>query len=239
MKDVKYHNYTEKEALEYTSKLMDFGVTLIVYAALNEVLNAYILLRRSKLFRGIAKRRANETLRMRDRKVKELKDSVMHKGFTACYWDAIIDVCEEDVARFRAEIKSILDFYMVEDSDLYAQAETTRVLLEAAKIHFEEVIKESTNKFRSIDMEGMKNLNLFNVFHEFYIDGIYREWNAVCDVIYGNKSKDINLSNDKTSAAFNVMAEKFAKGTYIDSCLEAAKAEYPEYSEVKVVIEDD
>lgn len=66
MKHVKYHNQTEKEALEYTSKLVDFGVTLIVYAALNEVLNAYIKLKPSKYFKGNVKRRANETLKMRN-----------------------------------------------------------------------------------------------------------------------------------------------------------------------------
>ena len=239
MKSVKYHNYTEKEALEYTSKLVDFGVTLIVYAALNEVLNAYILLSHSRQFRGIVKRRANETLKMRNRKVKELKDLVMHQGFAESYWDAIVDACEKDVAKFRSEIRATLDDAEIEDADLYAQAETTRVLLEAAKIHFEEVIKDSTNKFRWQDLAGMRKLNLFDTFHEFYVDAIYKEWNAVCDELYKNKAEEVRLGNERTLEAFDTMAEKFAKGQYIDECLQSATVEYPEFSGAKIVIEED
>lgn len=163
----------------------------------------------------------------------------MHQGFAESYWDAVIDACEEDVSRLRNEIRATLDEADMDDPDLYAQAETTRVLLEAAKIHFEEVIRDSTNKFRSQNMAGMRNLNLFDVFQEFYVDSIYKEWNAVCNEIYGNKSDDIDLTNERTIAAFNVMADKFAKGLYIDECLKVASEEYPEFSNAKIVIEED
>lgn len=239
MKHIAYHNRTEKEALEYTSRLVDFGVTLIVYAALNEVLNAYIRLRQSKYFRGNIKRRAKDALKLRNWKVRELKDLVMHKGFAESYWDAVVDACEEDIGTFRREIRATLEDAHADYADLYAQAEVTRVLLEAAKIHYEEVIRDSTAKFRSQDMHGMRNLNLFDAFHEFYIDGIYREWNIVCDELYRNKSNDIDLTNERTISAFNAMADKFAKGLYIDDCLKAASTEYPEFSGAKIVIEKD
>lgn len=236
MKDISYHNYTEKEALEYTSNIINFGVTLIVYAALNEVLNGYILIRQSKYYKNVIKQRANRSLALRNRKVEQLKSMVKTRKYAESFWDAIIDVCEDDVANLRKEIKVILDNALIEDSDLYAQAETTRVMLEAAKIHYEEVIKECTTKFIMKNAEEMKKLNLFDAFHEFYIDGIFREWNIICDELYKNKHTTIELTDDNTLGAFNVMADKFAKGLYIDQCLKAASADYPEFADVKITL---
>lgn len=237
MKSIKYYNRTEKEALEYTSKLVDFGVTLVVYAALNELLNAYLQLRQSSHFCKVIKKRANEALKQRDRKVRELKDLVMHQGFAETYWDAIIDACEKDVANFKNEIKTVIEEAGIEPSELYAEMETTRVLLLMAKIHFEEVIKDSTNKFRTKNLADMKRLNLFDAFHEFYIDGIFKEWDLVCDELYKKKYVTVELENDKTRAAFDVMSDKFAKGLYIQECLDAATIEYPEFSDTKIIIE--
>ena len=181
--------------------------------------------------------RANEALRMRNRKVEELKDIVLHKGFAESYWDAIIDACEDDITKLRSEIKLTLDDAKIEDSDLYSQAETARVMLEAAKIHFEEVIKDVNVKFREQNREEMKKLNLFDVFHEFYIDGIFKEWSIVCSDLYSNKHIDVELDNERTMDAFTVMADKFAKGLYIESCLKVASEEYPEFAntEIKIV----
>jgi len=239
MKDVKYYNNTQKEALEYTSKVVDFGVTLILYSALNEVLNAYNLLRESKYFVHNIKRRAKNVLEMRNKKVKELRDIVMHKGFAEAYWDAIIDACEKDVADFRKTIKEVLDDNNVPDSDMFSQIETTRVLLEAAKIQFEEVIKASNSKYLPKGLKDMKGLNLFNTFREFYIDNLHKEWEAVCSQLYKINGTDVDLNNDSVTTQFNVLADKFAKGLYIDECLKAAEQEFPEFAGAKVVIEED
>lgn len=239
MKNVIYYNNTQKEALEYTSKVVDFGVTLILYSALNEVLNSYVLLRDSKYFVHNIKRRANNILEMRNKKVKELRDIVMHKGFAEAYWDAIIDACEKDVASFKKSIKTILDNNNAPDSDLFAQIETTRVLLEAAKIQYEEVIKASNSKYLPKGLKDMKGLNLFETFHEFYADRLHKEWEAVCSELYRINKTDIDLNNESVTKQFNTLAEKFAKGLYIDECLKAAEQEYPEYAGAKVVIEED
>lgn len=236
MKNIKYHNKTEKEALEYTSKLVDFGVTLVVYAALNELLNAYYLLQRSKYFRTTVKRLANEAVRMRNMKVVELKSVVMHKGFSESYWDAIVDVCEDDISAFRTELVKVLEEASVDDGEIYAQAEVARVLLGSAKAHFEKVIKDCTNLYRTQDAREMRNLNLFDTFHEFYVDGIYKQWNLVCDELYKDKDRNIELTNDKTIESYNVLADKFVKGGYIDECLRVATREHPEYTGVKIRI---
>ena len=238
MKSIKYHNRTEKEALEYTSKLVDFGVTLVVYAALNELLNAYYLLSRSSHFKKIVKKRANEALRQRNIKVRELKDLVMHQGFAETYWDAIVDACEKDIANFKNAIRNTIEDAGIEPSDLLAEMETSRVLLMMAKIHYEEVIRDCTNKYRTKNLADMKHLNLFDAFHEFYIDGIYKEWDLVCDELYKKKYVTVELENDKTRAAFDVLSDKFAKGLYIDECLNSATVEYPEFSGAKIVVED-
>ena len=238
MKSIKYYNQTEKEALEYTSKLVDFGVTLVVYAALNELLNAHLILRRSALYKTIIKKRANEALRQRDRKVRELKDLVMHKGFAETYWDSVIDICEKDISNLKEEIKRTIEEAGVDNAELYAEAETTRLLLMIAKLHFEEVIRNTTNMFRAKNLADMRNLNLFEVFHEFYIDGIYKLWDTICDDIYGKKHTQVKLENERTKAAFDILLDKFSTGEYIQGCFKIATEEYPEFSSSKVVVEN-
>lgn len=238
MKSVKYHNLTEKEALEYTSNLVDFGAALLVFSALNELLNAYTMLSQSKYFHHTVKRRAKEALKQRNRKEKAIVDIVKHKGFAETYWDAAIDACENDVATLRAELKATLDKAGTEDSDLFSQTETTRIMLHAAKIHFEEVIKEATNKFRTKNWRDMQHLNLFATFSEFYVGGIYHEWDTVCEELYDGKESSVDLNNERTMAAFNILAEKFAKGLYIDECLKVAQAEYPDFKELRVKVKN-
>ena len=238
MKHVVYHNETEKEALEYTSKLVDFGVALIVYAALNELLNAYVSLQRSKYFKHVVKKRAKNAYSMRNSKVEELKELVMHRGFAESYWDAVIDSCEDDILLLRKELEKIMKAANIEDYSLYAQAETARILLESAKVHFQEVIKDCSNKYLSKNLQQMKNLNLFEVFHEFYIDNIYKEWNNVCNELYKAIPPNIELTNDTTERVYVEMAEKFSKGYYIDKCLAVASKEFPEFADAEIKITD-
>ncbi len=234
MKDVTYHNLTEKEALEYTAKQVDYGVALIVYSALNELLYSYALLQQSKYFVHTVKRRANVALKKRNLKVRELKHLVMHEGFSETYWDAVIDASEDDVSFLRAEIKATLDEGQIPDSELYSQLETTRVLLESAKIQYEEVIRECNNRFMTQNYWGVRNLNLFATFHEFYIDGIYKEWNTLCLELYKNQHRTVELTNERTMNAFNIIGDKFAKGLYIQECLSQAKKEFPEFAELEI-----
>ncbi|SEA79931.1 hypothetical protein SAMN04487851_11470 [Prevotella sp. tc2-28] len=85
MKKVTYCNLTQKEALEYTSKLVDFGLSLLIYAALNELLTSHNYLRQSKYYKQKVKLRANEALRLRNRKIDELRNAVYRKDFSETY----------------------------------------------------------------------------------------------------------------------------------------------------------
>lgn len=230
MKKVIYHNNTEREALEYTSKIVDFGLTLVIHSALNELFTAYMYLSRSPLFKHLVKKRSREALRLRNLKLEELKNIVLHKGFSETYWDYAIDASADDVERLRAAIQQVIDEANVPNSYLFSQVEVARILLESSKVHFEEIIKDCNNKFFSKDLIGMKNLNLRDTFREFNITPIFNEWDAMCDALYKNCYSKVDLNNEKVSELFNVLASKFAKGEYVEECLAVASEEYPEFA---------
>lgn len=238
MKKVVYHSKIEREALEYTSKIIDLGVGLLVYAALNELFTAHVFLRQSRFFHHSIKKRANIALVMRNRKVEELRDIVLDKKFADSYWDAILDAYGKDVALLRREIENTLKEAKHPDYELISQVEVARVLLESAKIHYEESIKDCTAKFLVKDMEGMRNVSLFDTFREFYIDNIYREWDAVCKELYSHQKVDIELTNERTTEVYEMIADRFAKGEYIEKCLAIAREENPQYSNAKIKVEE-
>lgn len=237
MKKVAYHNSIEKEALEYTSKIVDFGVALLVYAALNELYNAYAILQQSHFFIHSVKKRSKRAYSMSNDKVRELKELVSDKAFAESYWDAVVDASEDDIALLRNEIESIIRNANLSDYELYSEVEVARVMLESSVIHYEEAMKDCTAKFMAQDMKGMKNLNLFQTFREFYIIDIFHEWEAVCKILYANKATNVNLTNEKTTKIYEAVADKFAKGEYIEKCFSVAKKENPEYINSKVKIE--
>ncbi len=235
MKKVIVYNTTQQEAYLYTSKVVDFGLSLLVAAALNELLNAYVLLRQSRYYKHKVKQRVNEALKMRNRKDEELKSSVQNRAFSETYWDSIIDACEDDVTNLRKAIKKILDNANIEDSEIFSQVEVARVLLEAAKVHFEEIIKDCYNKFASQNLSDMKGVNMKEAFKEFNVESIFKEWESMCRDLYTIKQSKVDLNKKEVSDAFIVLADKFAKGDYINECLAETSKEFPEYGGVKVV----
>lgn len=238
MKNVVYNNETEKEALEYTCKLVDFGVSLLIFSAFNELLNAFILLRESKYYVHTVKRRSKVTLKLLKRKEEDIKKLSKDRGFSESYYDAIIDVCETDINTLRQSVKATMDEHDIDNSELYSQAETARILLQAAKMHYEEVIRDVTNRYRTKNLNEMRRLDLFKIFREFYVADIYKEWNAVCEILYDYKSETVDLNTEATTEAYNSLAEKFAKGLFISDCLKIAQKEFPQYSDAKIKVTD-
>lgn len=238
MKDLVYKNYTQKEALEYTAKMVDFGVALTVYSSLNELLNAYILLRQDQCFKHAVKQRANHAIRMHDKKLHEIANTMLHKGFAESYWDSVIDACSDDMEVLRAELKRTLESYGVEKAKLYAQMETARILLYSAAEQYTEVVRDCTNLYRTMNLSEMRNLDLCRAFREFHVEAIFQEWNAVCEMVYISKHPMVDLNSKRIRDAFKPMAEKFARGEYMDNCLAVAAREYPEYSNTEIIRED-
>ncbi|SEA79951.1 hypothetical protein SAMN04487851_11471 [Prevotella sp. tc2-28] len=150
----------------------------------------------------------------------------------------MIDICEDDVKTLRNAIQKVLKEGGVEDAELFSHIEVTRILLESSIYHFEEIMNDCTNKFLSANSKEMKGLELRKIFVEFNIENIFKEWDTMCDLIYDSKKIAIDLNKETISNAFNNIADKFARGEYIDACLEVAKREYPEFSNAKVIREE-
>lgn len=230
MKRIVYHNEAERVAIEYTSKIVDFGLALIIYSALNELFTAYTMLSQSSLFKHDIKRRSKAALKLRNRKLEELKNLVVHRGFTETYWDYAIDASSDDVENLRAAIQSVIDEANIPNAFLFSQVEIARILLESSKFHYEEVISASEIKFSTKTDIAMKHLNLRDIFREFNIADIFKEWDAMCNALYSESPSKVDLNDERVSEPFLVLANKFAKGEYIDECLAVASEEYPEFA---------
>lgn len=220
----------EVEALRYAANCMDFGVSLSIAVAFNEMITAYITLRDNKrAFRHKVKQLAN----LADMKSEAVKTNILsvmqHKKFFDVYSDHVIDLAKEDISQFRDGIKNTLAKHGIKDADMLAQCETTRVLLKIATEHFKSVLEQTKAKFKC---------RIPYDFSEFNCESVFVTWDAMCEILYEGHNT-VNLNVESCNDAFKKVVNKLINGIYIKECFELAEKECPDFTENDIkVIED-
>lgn len=225
-KKVYYTSEKDLEGLKWVAKIMDFGVNLMIKAAINELTNAYIMLReRDDLFKWSLKNLANRVIKAAKIKEREILDIMENKNFYDDYADAVIDYAQSDMTKFRVAIKQELDKAHIADSMLYSYIECARVMLNMSVFQYDNIIKEAKERW---------GRSYAGDFSEFRIGNIYAMWDKVCSKLYDCYSVDLNTPN--ISSLFDTMCRKFTDGKYIEKCLKAAYENNPDFvkNEVKV-----
>lgn len=231
LKRIYYKDEKELEALRYCARVIDFGQSLLAYAALNEMLNAYIVLRNdySDMFKKDVKKYANMAERNGRRKDIEMKSVMLHKNFAESYFDTIIDAAHEDIVNMRNAIQETLQDAKYDKAVLVSYLETARVLLEAIVTHFNTLMHETQVKFNVIR-------DFSNEFLEFKLSSVLHPWQRLCDIIYNNTNDTIDLNTKKTENVIHTVLSKFANGDYVGECSDVAKEENPDFQELEVKI---
>ena len=231
-KKIVYYTELDYESLEYIAKAMDFGVSLTVMAALNELLSAIYYLRESRYYRHQVKGLVNETLRRADAKKNLIVSMMNNKGFWAEYSDRVIDLAESDISEFRNSICRHLDREGVSDSVLFSYVETARIMLDMAVNQWQAVVDEYHSRYGAFRQDDYGRIIAEWVDHsayytEYKLDDVFTVWRKVCVLLYRNL--DIDLETPDTNELFLSMCKKFAEGEYIDDCLDAAKVYFPDF----------
>ena len=220
--------YTEKqfEGIEYAAKVIDFGVSLSVAVALNELYTAHMMLRERKdLYKREVKHLANIATDKAKYRRGLMLSTMRSRKFFDTYSDKVIDLAENDVTLFRISVKQTLDDNHVEDSDLISYIETARTLLDMAKEHFVAVCKHAREEYAPYDYAS--------AFSEFNCSDVLAAWQKVCDILYTRES-NIDLNTEKSIALFHSLANKFADGDYVDECMKEAHEACPEFIENEI-----
>lgn len=227
-KKVVYYTDRQFAGIEYAAKVIDFGVSLTVATALNELYTAHMMLRERKdLYRRDVKRLANIAIDKAKLRRGQMLSTMRSREFFDAYSDKVIDLAEHDVTIFRISIKQTLDDHRAEDSDLISYIETARTMLDMATIHFGEVCKHAREEYAPYDYAS--------AFSEFNCSDVLTAWQKVCDILYARESS-IDLNTDKNLKVFHMLANKFADGDYVDECMKEAHEACPGF--IKNAIEN-
>lgn len=225
-KKVYYTSEKDLEGIKWTAKVIDFGVGLMVSAAINEMYNAYAMaIDRKDIMRGKVKYCCNNAFREAKRTETAIRMNMRSRKFWADYSDAVIDEALNDITLFRIAVKQTLDDQDVKESEFFAYVETARVMLNMAVESFRCFMEQAKAHFGK---------NYTDMFSEYNVNGIFYWWGQMCDILYKGQTASIN--NDKTHGMFDRLCKKFAEGEYINACLEQAQASNPDFTDSKVEV---
>ena len=224
MKRVYYYSRNDLEWMKSVAKAIDFGVSLDIVEALNETRNAIFMLQQNKqLYRHKVKQLASEIAKAVIRIEQEIKAPMIHKGFFFEYSDIVIDLCYDDIDCFRRSIDKVMEEGGVCCHELFSYIETARTMCDLAVKHFDTIIEESKRK-------GSRDYT--KEFSEFRIGSLYNKMEKLCDLLF--KGCKVDLNTKETKAAFEVIADKFASGKYVEPCLKTACEKYPEFKNTEI-----
>ena len=224
MKRVYYYSRNDLEWMKSVAKSIDFGVSLDIVEALNETRNAIFMLQQNKQFyRHKVKQLATDILKTMVRIEQGIKSPMIHKGFFFEYSDIVVDLCCDDIENFRHSIDSVMEKGGIIYHNLFSYIETGRTLCDLAVKHFDTIIDESKRK-------GSRDYT--KEFSEFRIGSLYNKMENLCDLLF--KGCKVDLNTRETKAAFEVIADKFASGKYVEPCLKNACEKYPEFKNTKI-----
>ena len=226
---VYYRTEKELEGIHYVARITDFGLSLTIECALNELLNAYLMVRDMPIFRQKLKQYANQAENLAKLRRARILALMKDRNFYNVYSDRAIDLAEDDLTRLRIGVKQILDDAKNEHSDVIAQCEVARIMLHLACEQYSAIMQKAKEKF---------GCDYSKTFYEFNIKDVRDVWDKATSLIYKD-CYDADLNTDKIQALFDTMAGKFADGMYIEECLKAAKEEHCDFTnQIKVTDEE-
>lgn len=217
MRTIKLNSTWDYHGIEWTSRVVDFGISLMVGAALNELITSEIHLEDTPLFKGIVKHNARRAVREASARQIILRQSAGDGKLYESYSGAVIDAARNDINLFRIAIKQVLDEHNIPYSGIKAEVECARCLLEMSVIALQDTIRIAEHRY-------LKDFGKY--FQEFDIKRIRDIWTLVCNDVY--KGWVIDLNTPTVKALFDSMLVKFSEGKYINECLEQAYDENPD-----------
>lgn len=230
-KRVTYSTDKQLEGIKYMAKIIDFGVSLTIATAFNELYTAHMMLRERKdLYKHEVKRFANEAVERAKMKRAQMISLMANRNFFDTYSDKVIDLSENDITLFRISLKQTLDKAKYPNSELISYIETARALLDASTLQFAEVAKATREDYGEYTWE--------KTFIEFDVSDVLKSWDRVCYLIYHSR-EDINLNTPESTQLFDGLCRKFADGVYVEACLEEAHEAEPEFVENKVILKEE
>lgn len=214
---IKINSTWDYYGIEWTSRVVDFGISLMVGAALNELITSEIHLEDTPLFKGSVKHNARRAVREASARQIILRQSAGDGKLYESYSGSVIDVARHDINLFRIAIKQVLDNHNIPLSDILAEVECARCLCEMSVIALQDTIRIAEHRY-------LKDFGKY--FQEFDIKRIRDIWTLVSNEVY--KGYVIDLNTPTVKALFDSMLVKFSEGKYINECLEQAYDENPD-----------
>lgn len=215
-----YYTKRQKEGIETAASIINFGVSLTVASAINELYTAHMILRECKdVYCREVKMLANKALNNDRRRRAGMLSVMCNRDFFDTYCDKVIDLTENDITKFRLSMKQILDNHKVERADLLSYVETARSMLELAKLQFEAVCRNTCRDYAAYKYEAL--------FSEFDVTDVFLPWHRMSRILYASE-EDINLNTDVSGGLFEKIVSNFADGVYSKACMQEADRAYPE-----------
>ena len=226
-KRVYYRSERELEGLRWTAKAIDFGVSVAIMAAFNQMLNAYLVLTESKLLAHKARQFANRAYSKMTIRKRLILATMKDEKFYDSFAEASIDATCEDVGNFKQSLFNTLQNEGVPNAKALAEAETARVLLRSAHDHYVCILQRAVEKF---------GYSYAKHFTEYDALDVFLAWNTVCEDLYHQVS--FNLNNENTDKWFGILQERLASGFYIEGSVKEALMENPDFAnEIKIIEE--
>lgn len=232
MKKLTYYSQEEYEALTFAAKVIDNGVTLIVYEAIYQGREFVYWSRERGICKGIVKSLTNNFLSEVRKKEALMLVSFKSPGFYKIYSDSIVDHSWDDVEALKKAISDTLDSFGVPNSDVIAMLEVSRVLFEAAVRLFDKAIERITNTIGSkaiVAVNGRRIVRDYaGMFSELSPHRPYQAVKRLAEIVYSS-SKGCDLNTPELRSLCMEVVRKFEEGDYIQSCLEDAAKVFPEF----------
>ncbi len=229
-KKVYYYGKKDLEGLKWTARVIEFGVSLEVAAAFNEMDVTTILLRdNDRLNQQLIKKFCNKANDKQRQKWAEIKRFMVNKKFFDDYSDNIIDAAKKDILLFRLAIKQKLDDARCPHAEMISHAESARCLLDMAVYQWDVCIEESRKRF---------GRDYGPSFSEYRVGDVLHWWTKFCNLLYGDSDVSVDLNSERASKAFDIICKKFADGKYVSECLDVAMAEQPDFCNQIVMSEE-
>lgn len=214
---------TEKQlvGVKHTAKIIDFGLSLVISTAFNEVYTAHMMLReRRDLYRREIKMFANQTLERLGKQRREMMNLMSDREFFDAYSDHAIDLAENDVTLLRIGVKQVLDDENIPNAEILSYMIVSRALLEMSVVWFKDIITNAKKDYGEYRWEY--------VFNEFDCSNVLKYWDMVCMRLYVT-DKNIDLNTERCSQLCKNLYMKFRDGVYIHACMKEANEERPEF----------
>lgn len=219
MKKVVVRSKRELEGLKWTAKVIDFGVSIAIMAAFNQIANAWIVLRDSGLLKQKARHKFNIAYTKMNRRRYLILSTMKDEKFYDSFAEASIDASLDDVQQFKKELAKTLSDNKAEYAEAFAEAETARALLHSAYLHYHCVLKEACEKF---------GYTYDRYFPEYNCGDVFSAWDCACAYLFRNAH--IELNNKETNEKFDRLLARFADGDYVAQSVEEAVKENPQFA---------